>query len=143
MAEFKHNSFVIRTQDLQQTLSKDERLSWTSPEPQSEGDSYKIDLGKDRVIDGIEFYEKHPSNEFPHKWRLLLLDEWAALVTRPIDGEEGKRIIEEFAAVKLRAIQVVIRQPMLKEDGTPYHWRIQNVHLREVKLFHRYYRKRI
>lgn len=136
IAEFRHNSTPISTLELQQTLSKDNRLSWTSPEPQQKNDAYKIDLHKSRVIDGIEFYEKCPSNEFPYGWTLLLLNEWGGLVRRPIQFS-GERIVTTFPVTKIRAIQIVISNPMIRDDGTAYHWRIENVYLREVRLFGR------
>lgn len=141
-AEFKHNSIKISIPELQNTLSIDKRLSWISPEPQSEGDSYNIDLGKDkgRVICGIEFYEFKPSNEVPRAWRLLLKNKYGALVDRPIEGEE-KSIVLGFKPTKISAIEVVIKDPMLKSDGTPYHWRIENIYLLEAKVFGKYLKR--
>ena len=99
-------------------------------------------MGKYRVIDGIEFYEKHPTNEIPDEWSLMLLNEWGGPVCQVIHGK-GERIIREFPPVRMQAIEVIIRKPMLQNDGKPYHWRIANVYLREVKLFGRWIRRKI
>lgn len=141
IVEFKHNSFATSPIELQRVIrAKDERLNWTSPEKQAAGDSIKIDLGKYRIIDGIEFYEKHPSNEFPQSWRLLLEDEWSGLAARPIDGTG--RIVKKFPKTKLHAIEIIIRKPMLV-DSTAYNWRISIIYLREIKLFGRWLRGKI
>ena len=139
IAEFKHDSAVSKeTSNLQQTLNKDWRTSWTSLEPQTSGDIYTISLGKYRVIDGIEFYEKHPTNQFPEQWSLLLENEWGGLADRPIQGQG--RIVRIFPSRKIYAISIQITKPMLTDDGIPYNWRIENVRFREVKLFHRWLR---
>jgi hypothetical protein len=129
IATFGHNGHEI---ELPETLSTDERKKWISPEPQTVGDTYKIDLGKYRVIDGIEFHEKSPTNEFPYKWGIYLLGEWGDLVDRPIMGEG--RIIREFPATKIHGIEIVISEPRKKDDGTAYNWRIERVYLREIKF---------
>jgi hypothetical protein len=141
IAEFRHDSVILKTQELQNTLSKDTRKLWISPDVQTKGDFYRVDFGKYIVIDGVEFYEKVPTNEFPHKWTLLLQNEWRSLVTRPVNGEG--RIIKEFPPIKVYAIEIVINEPMFKDDGTPYHWMINNVYFREVKLFRRWIRIRV
>ncbi len=74
IAEYEHNSYAISSLDLQRTLSKDRRLSWASPQPRSEGNRYRIDLGEDRVISRIQFVERSSSNEFPYGWRLMFLN---------------------------------------------------------------------
>ena len=133
IVEFRHNGNKIRTPDLRTTLSKDKRAEWVSPNPQSIGDTYIIDLGKYRLIDGIEFYERIPSSEFPKKWTLSLMGEWENLVASPPIHGEG-RIIQEFPPVKLQIIEIMIGEPNTMDDGTPYHWRIQNIYLREIKF---------
>lgn len=139
IAEFKHDSIMAKgTLDLQQTLNKDWRTSWTSPKPLASGDIYRISLGKHRWVDGIEFYEKQPTNQFPGKWTLLLENEWGGLVDQPIQSEG--RIVIEFPSRKIYAIAIQVIQPNLNDDGRPYDWRIENVCLREVKLFHRWLR---
>lgn len=133
LAEFIHNGHEVDTVALKKTLSKDKRLHWISPEPQSPGDIYRIDFGKYRVIDGIEFHEKMPTNEFPYKWQLAFLNEWGGDVQRRIVFEH-ERIVEEFPAVKISAIEIIILEPRMKDDGTPYHWRIERVYFREIKF---------
>lgn len=73
IAMFRHNGYEV---ELPETLSMDERKKWVSPEPQTQNDAYKIDFGKYRVINKIQFHEKMPTNEFPYKWQLSFLNEW-------------------------------------------------------------------
>lgn len=143
LVKFKHNQVSVIVPELQKVIQeKDERLYWTSPEPQAPGDSIIIELGKYRIIDGIEFYEKTPDNCFPEYWTILLEGEWGELVQKPIDGEG--RIVREFPPTRIHAIEVKIRQPLeLGKDGAPYHWRISIVYLREVRLFRRWFRVKI
>lgn len=63
-------------------------------------------------------------------------------VQRPI-AVEGRRIIEEFPATRIHAIEIVILEPRTNEDGKPYAWRIERVYLWEIKLFGRYIEKKI
>ena len=139
VATFKHNGNTMRVNE---TLSKDDRNILISPEPQTDGDEYTISFGKYRVIDGIEFYESIPTNEFPHRWMLDLIDEWGANVQRPIIGMD-KRIVEEFPPIKVYGIRVAISEPRMKGNDTPYHWRIERVYIREVKLFGHWLRRKI
>jgi len=134
LIEFKHATVTTSPIELQRVIrEKDKRLYWTSPEPQSVGDSLRIDFGKYRVIDGIEFYEKIPDNQIPKQWTLLLEDDFGGLVDRPIDGKG--RIVTEFPPRKVHAIEVKVREPLrFKADGIPYNWRISIVYLREVKI---------
>lgn len=144
LAEFRHGNTTIMTLDLQKTLKKDRRLSWRSPEPQAEGDRYKVDFGKPRgrVICEVEFYERNPTNEIPYEWTLQLVNDWGTPVRKPF-RYAGKRIFIQFEPVRCHGVEVIINKPMTKEDGTPYHWWIENVYLREVKLFGRWLRMRI
>jgi len=143
LAEFIHGSNTIRSLALQNTVNKDCRLSWTSPEPQATDDRYRINFGKKRgrVISGLEFYERSPSNEFPSAWRLFIVNEWLSPIMRHIDGRG--RIIATFSPIKAHGIEVVIREPRLRDDDLPYHWRIENVYFREAKLFARWLRWKI
>lgn len=144
LAEFKHGDTTLRTPDLQDTLKKDRRLSWTSPEPQAEGDRYKIDFGKPRgrEICEVEFYERNPTNEIPYEWTLQLVNDWGVPVRKPF-RYTGKRIFIRFEPIRIHGIEVIINRPMTEVDGIPYHWRIENVYFREAKLFGRWLRWRI
>ncbi len=138
LAEYSTRSLSLTTIDLKkQALSKDRRVSWTSPEIQSEGDSFKVDFDKERVINGIEFYERKPSNEFPYAWSLIFRDKQGRRIGAPVEGE-NIRIVAGFPSVKVQSVEIVIKKPMFREDGTAYHWKISNLYFREVKLFGRW-----
>ena len=141
VASFLHGHSWLTSEALQRTLAIDRRLSWTSAEPQAKGDAYKIDLGKDRVIDGVEFYYLHGWGDYPEKWQLLLLNEWDALVDRPIENKEDEPMVKAFPPTLIRAIEVRIIRPRIRPDGSIPHWLIEDVRLREVRLLRRWWRR--
>lgn len=143
VASFRHGSSWVTSEALQKTLAIDYRLGWTSTEPQAKGDAYKLDLGKDRVIDGVEFYYLHGWGDYPAKWHLLLLNKWGALAERPIEGGEAEPVVKGFPPRLVRAIELRIIRPRVRSDGSIPRWRIEDVRLREVRLWRRWWRREI
>jgi hypothetical protein len=115
------------------------RIIWQSKEPQKEGDFYKLDMKKERVISAIHF-DHGDSCEVPKEWRMFLLNKYRGYVSpykkkHPphIDGKDTIIVCFE-RPVKTRYVYVKIRECRVKDDGIPYKWRIESIRLREKRL---------
>jgi hypothetical protein len=102
---------------------------------QNQGDYYKLDLRKERLISAVHFNHGE-SNKCPNKWQMFLYDSSQKLVSpykinRPphIDGT-GPILAEFEKAVKVRYIMVRIT-----EQNSGVHWAIESIRIRENRLF--------
>lgn len=103
--------------------------------PQNQGDYYKLDLRKERLVSAVHFNHGE-SNKCPNKWQMFLYDSSQKLVSpykinRPphIDGT-GAIIAEFEKAVKVRYIMVRITEP-----NPGVNWAIESIRIRENRLF--------
>lgn len=103
--------------------------------PQNQGDYYKLDLRKERLVSAVHFNHGE-SNKCPNKWQMFLYDISQKLVSpykinRPphIDGT-GIIIAEFEKAVKVRYIMVRITEP-----NPGVNWAIESIRIRENRIF--------
>jgi hypothetical protein len=103
--------------------------------PQNEGDYYKLDLRKERLISAVHFYQGE-SNKVPNKWQMFLYDRSQKFVSpykinRPphIDGA-GPILAVLEKPVKVRYVMVRITEP-----NPSITWAIESIRIRENRLF--------
>lgn len=122
------------------------RIDWASSKPQREGDFYKLNLQKERVISGI-WFDHGMTNEVPEEWTITFYNAFGGFAipnkdtTKPfINGKDTIRIQELERPVKVQYIMVQIKKKRMK-DTEAYYWRIGHITLRENRLLKRYCRK--
>ena len=102
---------------------------------QNQGDYYKLDLRRERMISAVHFYQGE-SNKVPNKWQMFLYDNSQGLVSpyknrRPPHIDGAGQILAEFEkAVKVRYIMVRITEP-----NPGIMWAIESIRIRENRLF--------
>jgi len=147
-ATYSYNSTKDMGKELQRILIKDNGRFWRSPVPQSKGAYLKVKIKKigllkrGRVIDAIEF-DADSGNEIPQLASIIFYrvrgDNWG--YTRKHLTATHKIITERFSPVKIDGFGIQINVPNYDDNGKPYHWKIFNFRLREVKLFGRWIRR--
>jgi len=102
---------------------------------QNDGDYYKLDLRKERLISAVHFYHGE-SNKVPNRWQMFLYDRSQKLVSphkinRPphIDGA-GPILVEFEKPIKVRYVMVRITEP-----NSGIMWAIESIRIRENRIF--------
>lgn len=141
-------NWKFTTSELPSNLWKPYKVKepWRSINPQVQGMFYKIDLGRKRKFNGVQF-DHGISNETPQGWRMWFFDETSGFVFpgkhRPPYIETGDKetrrgtvaiIVELNPPISARYIKVGIIEPLTKTNGEAYHWRIEAVFLK-VRLW--------
>lgn len=116
------------------------KVFWEGQEPQRDGDFYKLDMRKERVISGV-FFDHGSSNKVPKTWQVFFFDGLGAYVSpyrtdRPphISGQDSILLQRLERSVKAQYILVRITEPRM-ENGKPYKWAIESIKMREKRLW--------
>ena len=115
---------------------EDKREAYWESVNQNVGDSYRLDLRKERLISAVHFIHGD-TNKVPAKWQMFLYDHFQNLVSPykenrapHIDGSET--ILVQFEkAVKAQYILVRICETR-KEP--PFTWAIESIRIKEKRL---------
>lgn len=119
----------------QKVFLEDKREAFWEGLPQNQGNYYKIDMRRERLISAVHFNHRE-SNKCPNKRQMFLYDESQELVSphktnHPphIDGT-GPILAEFDRPVKVRYVTERIAEP-----NPGMHWAIESIRIREIGLF--------
>lgn len=140
-AEYHVGKEMYVEDDLQRIIVKDNTRAWRSPDTQSKGNYLRVRIKKSgrlkrgRVIDAIQF-DADSGNEIPERPYILFYrihdNNWG-YKREHLTANHG--IVNEcFPPIKIDGFGVKIIVLNYNLDGEPYHWKIHNFRLREVKL---------
>jgi len=126
------------------------KVHWKSVLAQEEGMFYKLDMQKERILSGV-YFDHGSSNNVPEEWEIAFLDSFGGYVVSTRDGTKpfvrGKDTIlikELEKPVKAQYIVVTVKKVRTKEgEPEPYEWDIEDIKLRENRLFGRWWRRLI
>jgi len=114
---------------------EDKREAFWEGLPQNQGNYYKLDMRRERLISAVHFNHGE-SNKCPNKWQMFLYYNSQELVSpyktnRPphIDGS-GPILAEFDRPVKVRYVMVRITEP-----NPGVHWAIESIRIRENRIF--------
>lgn len=114
---------------------EDKREAFWEGLPQNEGNYYKLDMRRERLISAVHFNHGE-SNKCPNKWQMFLFNSSQELVSpykinRPPHIDGTCTILAEFEKpVKVRYIMAKIIEPNPGE-----HWAIESIRIRENRIF--------
>jgi len=121
------------------------KVCWQGAEPQKEGMFYELNMQKERVISGLHF-DQGSSNSVPAEWEITFFDKIHGYVipnkdtTKPfVKGKDSIIILELERLVQAQFVRVEIKKARMRNNNT-YDWLIEDIGLRENRLFNRWWR---
>lgn len=118
----------------EKVFSENKREAFWEGLPQNDGDYYRLDLRRERLISAVHFNHGE-SNKCPNKWQLFLYDSTQKLVSpykisHPphIDGT-GPILAEFEKPVKARYVMARITEP-----NPGVNWAIESVRIKENRI---------
>lgn len=141
-------SWQLESSYLETNISKSFKGEWNSVHPQKKGDEFGLTIrkkkGHARLIDHIRFMQGKFRYNYPLEWAITLSDE-KGIITE-CDMEKGTGFVE-LTLDKPRLVSriaVVIVEPRTSSDVPPADfWAFDEIKIREVRLFGRWWRKEI
>lgn len=127
----------------QKAIDKDRRKQWRSSLPQKQGELFQVDMGKCRMIAGIEFTPDDSWIEKPDKWRMFFYGEQHRILGHKdgkglivVEGKDIPKYIQSFA--------VEIQEPALdmpydsnyakRNNGVKVYWTISYIKVFEYRF---------